>query len=512
MAAAVAGVVFPLWYLGLTFLTPLLNVMFPTHIVSMLVIGLMLTSIYTPLHYRLSRDRVWYLLLSGAGAGWVAAYLLLNIVGVRWPVEAWLVSLAAFLAPPALFNLTFLFIRGNRPKAPIQTKPAVVEQPAEVVVEPKPPEVTPAETPPQPTPTTVEQGAEQAVELPAVMQLYIPQQAESTGPPEKIDSEEFEEYLLEYLGLSRQTEIIPVPASDAEGAVFPAIQDKLNIETSRLMTFFKKLLEKGILKIGGIEFKKAVCPQCYSAQNMILLKCKKCRSANLSRQRILQHESCGFLGPEEHFYAGGGHICPRCGREVSITSELEEAAGRESLKIYSSLFLCHQCGEVDPEPYVSFKCLTCGLDYDYNTLELKTFYKYGVNQDVLQKAVEHNKPVRLMSETIRSLGYEVERGASLTGSSHVTYRADLLVKQNGKPKSAVFFIKADKKDEQINAVTKVIIMKLDLNDVDVFVLSYPELHEEAKKILNLFNIFYVDSLHSKYPHSVAALLFGRGGV
>jgi len=161
---------------------------------------------------------------------------------------------------------------------------------------------------------------------------------------------------------------------------------------------------------------------------------------------------------------------------------------------------------------VSFKCLTCGLDYDYNTLELKTFYRYSVNQDVLQKAVEHNKPVRLMSEAIRSLGYEVERGASLTGSSHVTYRADLLVKQNGKPKSAVFFIRTDKKDEQINALTKVMIMKLDLNDVDVFVLSYPELHEEAKKILNLFNIFYVDSLHSKYPHSVAALLFGRGGV
>jgi ribosomal protein L40E len=139
------------------------------------------------------------------------------------------------------------------------------------------------------------------------MQSYItPQQAEPTAPPEKIDSEEFEEYLLEYLDLSAsQTEIIPVPASNAEGAVFPAIQEKLDIETSRLMVFFKKLLEKGILKIGGIEFKKAVCPRCYSAQNIVSLKCKKCKSANLSRQRILQHESCGFLGPEEHFYESG---------------------------------------------------------------------------------------------------------------------------------------------------------------------------------------------------------------
>jgi hypothetical protein len=120
----------------------------------------------------------------------------------------------------------------------------------------------------------------------------------------------------------------------------------------------------------------------------------------------------------------------------------------------------------------------------------------------------------LMSEAIRSLGYEVERGASLTGSSSVTYRADLLVKQNGKPKTAVFFIRTDKKDEQINgSVTKIMIMKLDLNNVDVFVLSYPELHDEAKKILNLFNILLRGfALYSKDLRTVAALMFGRGGV
>jgi hypothetical protein len=55
-------------------------------------------------------------------------------------------------------------------------------------------------------------------------------------------------------------------------------------------------------------------------------------------------------------------------------------------------------------------------------------------------------------------------------------------------------------------------MKLDLANMDVLVLSYPELHHEAKKILDLFNIYYVDALYSKDMRTVAALMFRRGGV
>jgi predicted RNA-binding Zn-ribbon protein involved in translation (DUF1610 family) len=512
VAGAIAGIVFTLWYFGITFLSPLFNILFPAPFLSMLVTGLVLTAVYTPLQYFLSRDRVWYMLLLGAGAGWTAAYLLLRLVGIWWPIEAWLVGLAVFLAPPA--SLSVLLLLRSRAKTTIQAAPAPAEQAVEVVVEPKPAEETPATTPPppqQPLPAA-EQGVKQVVEQPSVMQSYALQLAEPAAPPEKIDSEEFEEYLLEYLDLSKQTEIIPVPASNPDGALFPAIQEKIDIETSRLMVFFKKLQEKGILKIGGIEFKKAVCPRCYSAQSIVSLRCKKCRSANISRQRILQHESCGFLGPEERFYESGRFICPRCGTEVTVASEPEETTAHERLKVHSSLFICYQCDEVNPEPYVSFKCLTCGLDYDYNVLELKTFYRYIVNQDILQKAVEHNKPIKLMSETIRSLGYEVERGVSITGSSSVAYRADLLVKQNGQPKTAVFFIRTDKKDEQLGSVTKIMSMKLDLANMDVLVLSYPELHLEAKKILDLFNIYYVDALYSKDMRTVAALMFRRGGV
>ena len=508
-AGAVAGIVFSLWYFGIVFMSPMFSLMFPDPF-SMLITGSVLTAVYTPLHYRLSKYGVWYMLLFGAGAGVAAAYLLLSLVGAWLPVEAWLLSLAVFLAPPAL--LSILLTIWSRSKTTVQAEPAAVGQAPEVVAMPMPSEQTITETPPQQSPTTVDQDVKQAFEQPAVMQPYIPQQAEPAGPADNIDSEEFEEYLLEYLDLNRLTEIIPVPASNADGAIFPAIQEKIEIDTSRLMVFFKKLLENGILRIGGIEFKKAVCPRCFSAQSIVSLRCKKCRSANLSRQRILQHESCGFLGPEDRFYESGRFICPRCGTEVSVTSEPEVAAAHERLKVHSSLFICYQCDEVNPEPYVSFKCLTCGMDYDYNLLELKTFYRYAVNQDILQKAVEHNKPIRLLSESIKAFGYETERGASITGSSNVRYRVDLLIKQDNQLKSTVFFIKTNKKEEQLESVTKIISMKLDLANTDVFVLSYPELYQEAKKILDLFNIFYVDALYSKDLKAVAALLFRRGGL
>jgi hypothetical protein len=102
VAGAIAGIVFTLWYFGITFLSPLFNILFPAPFLSMLVTGLVLTAVYTPLQYFLSRDRVWYMLLLGAGAGWTAAYLLLRLVGIWWPSRGMVGGLGGFPSPARL--------------------------------------------------------------------------------------------------------------------------------------------------------------------------------------------------------------------------------------------------------------------------------------------------------------------------------------------------------------------------------------------------------------------------
>lgn len=511
VAAATAGVVFALWYVVGGFLPSFLVNLLPAQYSFLVFIltGLGLTTVYTVIHYKIQNIVFWPVLLVGAFGGWLAALFLHAQLGSKWPIEGWLMGLGVFLAPPAILSVLSGIRKKEIPPVqiervePTQEPPASGEQAS--VQQPQQQSVE------QQTPTVVETSVKETAVAEA-SQVFAPPLPEPPHLPEKIDSEELEDYLLEYIETSRLTEIIPIPASSAEGGYFPTIQERLDIDSSRLMLLLKRLLDKGILKIGGIEFKKVVCPRCFSALNMISLSCKSCKSPNLSRQRILQHEACGFLGPEERFSEGGRNLCPRCGTDVSIASEPEEEGMHDKLKVHSSLFICYQCNEVNPEPYVSFKCVTCGMAYDYNSLELKTFYRYTVNPQALSKALEQNKPIKLLVEKLRTLGYSIERYTTILGSSKISHRLDLLVKQNGDPRFVIMFIKTDKKEDQLNTIMKVMTMKLDLSDVDFYVMSYHPLHDEARRIAELFNIWYVDSILTKDLSTVVSSLFARGRV
>ncbi|MEM0478449.1 MAG: hypothetical protein QXN77_08620, partial [Candidatus Caldarchaeum sp.] len=326
----------------------------------------------------------------------------------------------------------------------------------------------------------------------------------------QIDSEDLEDFILDFIDQKKITEITPLQSATADGGFYPVLQDEIDVDTTRLTMILKRLAEKGIIKIGGIGFKRIACPQCFSCDVMFNISCKSCKSPNISRQRILQHESCGFLGPEERFLEGTRYMCPRCGSEVTIAHEgMESGVSHDVAKVHSSLFMCYQCNEVNNEPYVTFKCVTCGTQFDYNALELKTFYKYVVNVDKLSKTLESNKPIKLIADKIRSFGFAVERNAKIVGASNLPHRVDLMFRRNDQTKVLLIFLKTDRKEEQVNNIMKIMTIKLDVLDADLFLLSYFPLHEEAKRLVEMFNIYYLDSILSRDPEQVALTLFSN---
>ncbi|MEM4342426.1 MAG: hypothetical protein QXF97_07770 [Candidatus Caldarchaeum sp.] len=516
-AASIVGIVFALWFAAASFLFPILMRTFPMNLsLAFVVGGLLLSAIYTFIHYRLLDVVYWPIMIVAAVLGFFAAYILQTLVGIFWALELWVIGAIPFVAPPIAISL-LTTLRRRRVAEPVKQVEVVPVQetivpqvPANNSASPEP-SAAPQQSPIQEPANALTYLTVEPVSQGATSSQYTYTEQEMTYTSTKqIDSEDLEDFILDFIDQKKITEITPLQSATADGGLYPALQDEVDVDTTRLTLILKRLTEKGILKIGGIGFKRIACPQCYSCDVMFNISCKSCKSPNISRQRILQHESCGFLGPEERFLEGTRYMCPRCGSEVTIAHEgMESGVSHDVAKVHSSLFMCYQCNEVNNEPYVTFKCVTCGTQFDYNALELKTFYKYVVNVDKLSKTLESNKPIKLIADKIRSFGFAVERNAKIVGASNLPHRVDLMFRRNDQTKVLLIFLKTDRKEEQVNNIMKIMTIKLDVLDADLFLLSYFPLHEEAKRLVEMFNIYYLDSILSRDPEQVALTLFSN---
>ncbi len=319
-------------------------------------------------------------------------------------------------------------------------------------------------------------------------------------PKEKnmpMSNEDIEDKILEIIERDGLTEIVPLPSNlSPEGGFYPELEEKIGIDTSKLLQVFKSLTDRGILKPAGVEFKKVVCPRCLSALNIINLGCPFCKSINIARQRILQHEACGFLGPEERFTEGGKTACPRCGAEVEIIRGQSEEVGKDVLKVHSTLFICYDCNEVSTEPYISFRCLTCGMIYDLVSFESKSFYRYAINVEALHKTLELKKPLKIIAEEVSKKGIEVQQQVMITGLSKVPHRVNLLFKKDEKIMGAIIVI-TDKGESHLHEIMRVLVLRTDTGIKNLYVLSYYKLDEDAKRLAQFNKIMVIEDVFSK---------------
>jgi ribosomal protein S27AE len=263
------------------------------------------------------------------------------------------------------------------------------------------------------------------------------------------------------------------------------------------MRLLRRLQDKNVVRVAGVEFKKIVCPHCQSALHTMNLRCKACGSVNIGRQRVMQHEACGYLGPETSFVAGERTICPRCGSQVRITASPLEEGGAEVLKVHSTFFTCFDCNEVSLDPNITFRCLICGIDYDMSSFEFRTFYRYTVNPEVISALQERSKPMRTIAEELRRRGFEARVNARVVGASKVTHRIDLLFGRGGKLDRAVFILQDLGEGLSVNSIIRIIFVKSDLRLERVALLSMRKLSEDARFLASQYGILLIEDMASK---------------
>lgn len=455
----------------------------------------------------------------GAVAGWGGAFALTIFASIFdvSVVLGWALGLATFILI-MLGLVRLLAIEAMRPQLQrergqiVQLPPQTKPQPAPAITaqEPsaQPPAQQPEEAPPTPPPTSAatpqppptalaeaKPSPAAPATIPPLTTIIPPTPPPPSEPTQSID--ELEEVLVEIIAEEGITELIPLPNNTSpEGGSYPEIESKLGVDTTTLLKVVKRLMDKNYVRLSGVEFKKVACPHCQSALNVLNLSCRACGSTNIGRQRILQHEACGYLGPEDSFTVGGRTICPRCGSGVKILRGPLEEEHEQILKVHSSFFICYNCNEVSPDPHISFRCLTCGLDYDLSGFEFKTFYRYAINPEMISGLQEQKRPIRLIAEELKRLGFEVQIGARITGASKVRHKVDLLYSRLGQTRGAVFLF-SDRGGMKIHDVMKIIVMKADTRIDSVKILCLGQLDNDSKRLAELYNILVIENIASK---------------
>jgi ribosomal protein S27AE len=524
---------FVLWVVGWGFFQPIIYAALAVEasvrgLLSSLSTGLLLGVLNGLISWRLARELV--ILLVGSAAGWVVALIILpppatDIAGIILPLAPYLAITAGVGVAYGLKPTILYLVAARAPRPQTQMESAAMQQPSTptapppsggTVMEAPQPTAQPSQVPAtSPQVAGAESTGETAESGPA--ETAAPEE-EVPGPPlvetgalreeEGVDItaratpalslDELEEMLLDIIVDEGLSEIVPLPNNTSpEGGSFPSIESRLGVETGIVMRLLRRLQDKNVVRVAGVEFKKIVCPHCQSALHTMNLRCKACGSVNIGRQRVMQHEACGYLGPETSFVAGERTICPRCGSQVRITASPLEEGGAEVLKVHSTFFTCFDCNEVSLDPNITFRCLICGIDYDMSSFEFRTFYRYTVNPEVINALQERSKPMRTIAEELRRRGFEARVNSRVVGASKVTHRIDLLFGREGKLDRAVFFLQDLGEGLSVNSIIRIIFVKSDLRLERVALLSMRKLSEDAKFLASQYGILLIEDMASK---------------
>lgn len=97
-----------------------------------------------------------------------------------------------------------------------------------------------------------------------------------------------------------------------------------------------------------------VCPKCHGLPTF-RQGCRRCGSARVKSDQLVQHFACAYVGPVEEFEKNGTMVCPKCrARSLVIGADYECLNGP---------YRCEDCGWGDTELELVGQCLSCSFRF-----------------------------------------------------------------------------------------------------------------------------------------------------
>ena len=218
------------------------------------------------------------------------------------------------------------------------------------------------------------------------------------------------------------TEIIP-EYSPEQGFTYPVLSDVASKYGVPEIDILEDLVKRGVLK--RRPYKRVVeCPKCGSTRLVASFRCPECGSTNLSRQTLVAHVTCGYMGVLESMKVEHGKkICPKCNLPLGKPGE--------DYQVIGAIYACEDCGNRSEMPVPAYECVDCGNVFDHRGAVYTPYYAYDVVLDALLKESKRLL-MSLITSELKQRGMVVEVGVTVRGRSGLSHPTDIKVSKDGR--------------------------------------------------------------------------------
>lgn len=153
------------------------------------------------------------------------------------------------------------------------------------------------------------------------------------------------------------------------GFRYPDAEKVLETNPKDTVDRLERLRRAGILD-GELAESIFTCMECNSPDLHPQYQCLTCEGNRLVRHPMIEHFSCGFIGPRSEFETKKGLRCPSC--KKSLEGEQQDYKAEFA-------FQCLDCNTVSTQPRLVFHCFQCQTIADPQGLQAQPVYIYRLN-------------------------------------------------------------------------------------------------------------------------------------
>ena len=271
------------------------------------------------------------------------------------------------------------------------------------------------------------------------------------------------------------------PALAGEKIIYPQLQET-GLPTKELINVLDNLTELRILR-KEVKWSFLACPECNAKNFLITMACPACGSANITRGKVIEHLSCGYVDLETAFKEEGALICPKCGKRL-------KALGVDYRRPPSA-YKCLNCGSVFPSPSRKF---TCPNGHVTDEIDLATFhgYAYYIIEKEWLKIQNWLIDFDAFFEDLKENGWCGEFSAQFTSRSGIVHTFTMgLWRGEKKPEVLIEVCSNDK------SVASVFLLAFHAKSMEFpeavrIFFAMPKLATDAKKIAETYNIKVIE--------------------
>jgi hypothetical protein len=181
------------------------------------------------------------------------------------------------------------------------------------------------------------------------------------------------------------------------GYEFPFINGHFNNnQTTAMYDILEGMVETNLLT-STFSDRVKLCNRCYSAFLNYRESCPKCRSYNLSNEKMIYHTECGFMGVEKAFGSQTYKICPNCNKQLwQLGVDYTKPSG---------MYSCNDCRHLFREPVRMAFCFNCQTENIIDLLHVININTYQLTKEGEKMALgEQNKEKEKILEAKNEVG------------------------------------------------------------------------------------------------------------